>query len=69
MNQLSHEEVIKQLNKLLSEDVTEVFEEQLREAGEHGNPSFTISGRNGMEIVVAVEWDKESDQLYFRIEP
>ncbi|MEN2465095.1 hypothetical protein [Ornithinibacillus sp. JPR2-1] len=67
MKKHSHDQIIKELNELLNEDVTNAFEEQLKDAGEHGIPSFIISNQEGKEIEVAVEWDKEADQLYYKI--
>jgi hypothetical protein len=68
MDKLTHEEVIKQLNEILHEDVTKAFEEQLENAGEHGHPNFSVSNNEGKTVEIGVEWDKEADQLYFSIE-
>jgi hypothetical protein len=65
MNKLSHEQVIEELNKLLGEDVSNSFEEQLQIAGDHGYPSFSVRNSKGTEIQVIVDWDKEADILSF----
>ena len=67
MNNLSHKQVINHLNKLLGEDVTSAFEEQLQNAGEHGYPSFSVENSKGKEIQVMVDWDKEADVLSYSI--
>ncbi|WP_042148701.1 hypothetical protein [Paucisalibacillus sp. EB02] len=67
MNNLNQEQTIQQLNDLLGEDVTQIFEEQLKIAGEHGDPSFVVKNSKGEEIHVSVEWDKEADVLHYSI--
>lgn len=67
MNHLNQEQTIHQLNELLGEDVTNLFEEGLKNAGEHGHPSFVVKNSKGAEIQVSVEWDKEADVLYYSI--
>ncbi|WP_010098775.1 hypothetical protein [Ornithinibacillus scapharcae] len=68
MLNLSHEEVIKELKEILKEDITNRFEEELSNAGEHGEPSFMVENREGKAVEVFVEWDKEADQLFYSIE-
>ncbi|SET10667.1 hypothetical protein SAMN05216389_105188 [Oceanobacillus limi] len=67
MDNLDQEQVINMLNTLLGEDIREEFETQLKEAGEHGNPSFIVANSGGSTAEVFVEWNKEGDYLSYSI--
>ena len=68
MQNLSHEQVIEKLTKILHEDITDSFEEQLENAGDHGYPSFLVKNSKGREVQIKVDWDKEADILSFSID-
>ncbi|SHG51581.1 hypothetical protein [Ornithinibacillus halophilus] len=67
MDNLSHEQAIILLNELLNEDVKEIFEEELKNAGEHGDPVFQVTNSEGMKVNVEVEWNQEGDYLVYAI--
>ncbi|MUK88491.1 hypothetical protein GMD78_08810 [Ornithinibacillus sp. L9] len=67
MRNLKHEQAIELLTNLLGENVEEEFAEQVKNAGEHGNPSFIISNQEGNTVEVMVDWLKEADELVYTI--
>ncbi|MFD2045386.1 hypothetical protein ACFSTA_17010 [Ornithinibacillus salinisoli] len=67
MRNLKREQAIELLNDLFGENVKEKFEEQVKNAGEHGNPSFVINNAEGKMVEVKVDWDKEADVLSYSI--
>ncbi|MEN2768502.1 hypothetical protein [Ornithinibacillus xuwenensis] len=67
MKNLNHKQVLEQLKTLLNEDITEVFHKEQKIAGEHGEPTFTVTGSQGRSIEVGVDWDKEADELMYVI--
>ena len=67
MKNLPRSQAIKIINEILEEDVTDKFNEQVENAGEHGDPSFVVTNSRGESVEVFVDWNKEEDILSYSI--
>ncbi|RDW17767.1 hypothetical protein [Oceanobacillus chungangensis] len=67
MKNLPLSQAIKLINVILEEDVTNKFNEQAENAGEHGDPSFVVTNSRGESVEVFVDWNKEEDVLSYSI--
>jgi hypothetical protein len=69
MEHLTYEQTIEQLTELFGENIKNTFDEQLKQAGEHGTPNFNLENSKGQSVEIWVDWDKESDLLSYTIVP
>ncbi|PAE27930.1 hypothetical protein CHI07_17195 [Paenibacillus sp. 7884-2] len=67
MKNLTRDQAIERLNLLLHEDVADILNEQVKNAGEHGDPSFLVTNSRGKSVEVFLDWNKEEDILSYSI--
>ncbi|AXI08492.1 hypothetical protein CV093_06290 [Oceanobacillus sp. 143] len=67
MKNLPRSQALIIINEILEEDVTDKFNEQAENAGEHGDPSFVVTNSRGESVEVFVDWNKEEDILSYSI--
>ncbi|WP_067728877.1 hypothetical protein [Oceanobacillus damuensis] len=67
MKNLPRSRAIEIINEFLEEDVSEIFNEQADNAGEHCDPSFVVTNIKGESVQVFVDWNEEEDILSYSI--
>lgn len=59
MKNLTREQAIEMVNDLLKEDLTNKFNEQADNAGEHGDPIFVVSKSQGNTYAINEDFNSE----------
>ncbi|MGJ9460274.1 hypothetical protein [Oceanobacillus sp. CF4.6] len=67
MKNLPRSQAIEIINEFLEEDVSEIFNEQAKNAGEHGDPSFVVTNSKGESVEVFIDWNEEEDILSYSV--
>ena len=64
---MNKEQAIEKVNELLSEDVTQEFEEQEEHTANTGKNDFLVSNSKNLTVQVEMDYDEENDEVIYSI--